>query len=143
VRRIVCLGNALRDDDRAGPEVHARLARTELPGDVEAVDGGLLGLDLLGAMEGARSVVFVDSVRGFGAPGEVVVLSPEEIAAGGAFDHAAGLPYLLGVYRALLPPPLPRVAVVGVEEPAGAAALDEAARVALALCTEVADVTPA
>lgn len=135
MRRIVCVGNALCDGDRAGPAAYERLRRSPLPRGVEVLDGGLAGLELLGAFEGAERVVFIDSVRGFGAPGEVVVLAPGEAAAGG-FDHAGGLAYVLGVYRAVLPAPHPEVSLVGVEEPMGPASADEAARRAVALCTE-------
>lgn len=138
---IVCVGNALADGDRAGPDAFALLSRGGPPEGVEVVDGGLSGLALLSRMEGRGRVVFIDSVRGFGAPGSVVVLAPEEAAAspGEPLDHASGLRYLLGVYPRVLEAP-PRVAFVGVEEPAGEAAVAEAVRTALAILSEERDV---
>jgi hydrogenase maturation protease len=140
VKRIVCVGNALRDGDRTGPEAFALLQRTGWPAGVEVVDGGLSGLDLLRVMDGTQSVVFIDSVRGFGGPGEVVVLEPHEVVEGstGGFDHASGLSYLLGVYGEVLSPPLPHVRVVGVEEPADGDDVAEAVRIALSIVAEVA-----
>ncbi len=146
MNKVVCVGNALRDGDRAGPEAYAFLRAHGAPEGLEVVDGGLSGLALLGELEGCGSVVLVDSVRGFGEPGEVVVLEPRQVveAAGcDGLDHASGLAYLLGVYEAVLPPPVPRVRVVGVEEPAGPGSAERAARTALSLVAEVADAAPA
>lgn len=145
MKRVVCIGNALRDGDRSGPDAFALLTRTGCPTGVEVVDGGLAGLDLLHVMDGMRGVVFIDSVRGFGRPGEVVVLEPNEVVnkSPEAFDHASGIRYLLGVYGEVLSPPLPRVRVVGVEEPACEEDVARAVRVALSLLAEVTDAATA
>lgn len=140
MKRIICVGNGLRDDDRTGPDAYARLARMAMPPDVEVVDGGLAGLDLLKFMDGTQRVVFIDSVRGFAAPGQVVLLEPSDLDEGNpaGFDHASSFSYVLGVYPAILAPPLPVVNIVGVEEPADQHAVEQAVRLALALVTEVA-----
>jgi hydrogenase maturation protease len=93
--RIVCVGNRFVPADRLGPAVFDELASRALPGDVEVVDGGLRGLDLLGVVERSSRVVFVDALAA-GVPGEVVVLdavgAAAPVSAGG---HDAGLDYLL------------------------------------------------
>ncbi|MBI4860258.1 MAG: hydrogenase maturation protease [Candidatus Riflebacteria bacterium] len=137
-RRIIGVGNRYVPEDSAGPRVIDLLARQALPDGVEAIDGGLAGLDLLRFMEGARRVILVDTVTGFARPGEIVVLRPEELSACSAarHDHAAGLTYLLKVLPAVLDGDLPRIRIVGLERPLPDDRLSEAAAVALALATD-------
>lgn len=85
---VIGLGNVLRGDDAVGVRVveslraagdrdpQALRARTRL------VDGGTLGLDVLGTMRDARAVVLVDAARFGGALGTVCVLRGDEIARG-------------------------------------------------------------
>ena len=137
-RAIVCVGNRLREDDRAGLLVYDLLQRQEsLPEGVELVEGGLMGLDLLPLLERGGRVVFVDQVRGFAAPDEVVVLGREEILAAGGdghFHHQAGLPYLLAVLPEVCEGEMvEEVALVGIEGECSSAAIERAA----ALCLDI------
>lgn len=133
MKRIICVGNRYEPADAAGPRVFDRLRSRELPTGLEVIDGGLAGLDLLRFFEGADHVVLVDGVCGFAAPGDLVVLEAEEVAALAAdrYDHAAGLPYLLRALPAVCAGRPPRVQVVGIEAPATERAVDAAARLAL------------
>jgi len=117
VRRIICVGSRHQPQDWVGPAVFEELAGEELPPEVELIDGGLAGLDLLRLMPPGARVVLVDRLIGFGDPGEVAVLEREEAAGltGERFDHAAGLPYLLRVLPAVGGEPLPRVTLVGAD----------------------------
>jgi hydrogenase maturation protease len=139
VTRIICIGSAYDARDAAGPLVHERLARRPRAPGVDLIDGGLAGLDLVRVVEGARRVVFVDAVDG-PAPlgGEVLTLDPQEVAAyaTGAFDHSAGLPYLLRVLPIVLDTPMPEVSIVAVRGVASSDTLDRAAALALQLATE-------
>lgn len=130
---IICIGNRLVADDDFGPRVYDCLAAAPLPADVHIVDGGLAGLDLLRHLENCRCAVFVDAVDGFAGPGELVVLSGDEVArqSTGGFDHGAGLPYLLRVLPAVLESQLPAVTLVGHEGHADEQAVLIAARLAL------------
>ena len=136
MRRIICIGNAFAGLDSAGAEVFGRLSRERLPEDVEVVDGGLRGIDLLGLVERSERVVFVDSLSGWGPPGSVQVLDAVDLqeAPAGAYEHAAGFVYLLRSLPYLVQRPVP-VWVVGLEAPASPAAVDEAARLALAFAS--------
>jgi len=132
---VICLGNRYVAGDDVGCRVFDYLSQTELPREVEVIDGGLCGLDLLRLVEGRRRVVFVDAVAGLAAAGATVVLQQEQVAGyAGRYGHGAGLPYLLRLLPQVCATPLPQIALVGA---AGDA--DEAAVRRLALrCMEVA-----
>lgn len=132
MKRIICIGNPIAGSDAAGPAVFERLSREPLPADVELVDGGLGGIDLLGLVEGSERVVFVDAVTGWAPPGTVVVLEGADLqeATAGRYEHQAGFAYLLRALPHLLKPPVP-VRVVGLESPAGPRAVERAAMLAV------------
>lgn len=138
------MGNRLADSDAAGCAVYDRLASAGLPPGVEAVDGGLGGLSLLGVVEGASRVVFVDQVAGFRPEGGLVVLSDEQLGKGEppAYGHGDGLAYLVAAARAVLGKSCPRMWLVGIEGDAGPEVLRAAAETSLALAT-LADGLPA
>ncbi|MBI2394574.1 MAG: hydrogenase maturation protease [Deltaproteobacteria bacterium] len=111
--RIVCIGNRFVEADALGPRVFDRLSAQALPRGVAVIDGGTRGPDLLSECDGARRIVFVDALRGFGPPGEVVRLS-EVDADLGPTDHGAGLPWLLRALP-LAFDPAPDACVVGAD----------------------------
>lgn len=138
MRRIICIGQRYRADDDVGPRVFDLLSARALPAGVECIDGGLVGLGLLARVEHCERVVFVDSVAGFAAPGELVVLDGEDRSLWQeVYGHDAGLGYLLAAISALRatePSTLGAALwVVGVEGPADEAAIVRAARRALEL----------
>lgn len=137
MNRIICIGNRLIHEDAAGPAVYDRLCGATLPDDVELVDGGLAGLDLLRFLDGAERVVFVDSVSGYGAPNEVLVLDADDVGAAAAdrYDHAAGLPYLLRALPHVVEERAPEVVMVGVEGNPDDRALARAADLAVHLAS--------
>lgn len=77
--RIVGIGNPIMRDDGVGPRVVEMLRQVDLPPEVEAIDGGTGGLDLLDLLEGAVRVVFVDAVNFGGPPGQIEVFSPDAV----------------------------------------------------------------
>ncbi|MFW5741405.1 MAG: hydrogenase maturation protease [Myxococcota bacterium] len=141
MKRIVCIGNRYLSADDVGARVHDALVAGELPEDTDVVDGGLGGLNLLPCFDDARCVVFVDAVSGFGEPGSMHEMDGARVAAwaGGALDHAAGLPYLLRMAPMACDGPMPPVMVLGVEVPAGKDAVAAAARRALHLANALVD----
>lgn len=73
-RRIAVagLGNVSMGDDGVGPYVVSVLkARYSFPPDVEVLDLGTPGLDLIPRIAGLEALILVDTVRGDGAPGSV------------------------------------------------------------------------
>ncbi len=130
---IICLGNRFVPGDDLGCRVFDHLANAPLPADVELIDGGLCGLDLLYLMEGKRRVVFADAVAGMAAHDEIVVLDRAGVAAYAAnYGHGAGLPYLLHLLPEVCRAPLPEIALVGAECRPEASAADETTVRALA-----------
>ena len=135
MKRIVCVGNRYHPEDVAGPRVYDYLRTIAWPPDVEVIDGGVAGLDLLRFVESAERVVFVDALAGPSAVERVVVLTADEVAANApdAYDHAAGLPYLLRVLRRLSDDPVPEVFLVGIEGRPGRATIAAAGDLSLSL----------
>ena len=134
MRRVVCLGGRHDGADAAGGLVHDLLARRRLPADLELVDGGLGGLNLLACLENAERVVLVDAVRGVAAPGQVVRLDEEELSALADvhLDHGAGPAYLVRAWRAIHEGSGPAIGLVGLEAPFDSEDLERAADAALA-----------
>lgn len=105
-------------DDAAGIEaLDAFRAAYDVPGDVDLLDGGTLGLDLLVHMEGYGGILVADCVTAGREPGTVVRIEGEDVPA--AFSrvvspHQMGLKDLISVLE--LQGRLPkRLTVVGVE----------------------------
>jgi hydrogenase maturation protease len=138
MKRIICVGNRYVSEDAAGPKVYDRLARRALPHDVEVIDGGLAGLNLIRFIEGSERVVFVDTIAGFGRPGEVMVLDATEIAADLSvkYDHSGGLAYLLRVLSEVHEGAVPDVWLVGIEGGPTDKAIAAAADICLKVATE-------
>lgn len=115
-RAIVCVGNSLLPEDDLGGRVFRRLGEMALPADMDIIDGGLCGIDLIRVVEGRRRVVFADTIRGLPTPDAVATLTGDEVAArASSFGHDAGLPYLLRLMPAVCVPPPPETAVVGAD----------------------------
>lgn len=136
--RIICVGNRYASGDDAGPRVCDRLSGTNLPAGVEVIDGGLGGLNLAPVVEGARRIVFVDQVTGFGRPGEVLVLKGSDMVTSPppSYGHADGLAYLLHALPVMCAGDLPEVTLVGVEGSADEQAIEMMARTAMRLVTD-------
>lgn len=134
IKRIICIGNQYITEDAAGHQVYLKLKQCNLPPDVELINGGIAGLNLLYLMEGVERVVFVDAVSGFGQPGEVVLLEPNQVFLNEkGYDHAAGLAYLLQVFPQVCEGTLPEQFIVGIEGPADEPAITKAVKLSLVL----------
>ena len=143
MKRIICIGNRYVPEDAAGSQVYERLLQNTLPSDVQVIDGGLAGLNLLPFIEGAERVVFVDSVSGFGQydesrPGrsdrnEIVVLKAADVTAmaESRYGHSAGLAYLLRVLPDVCDGIVPHILLVGIEGQSNKDTIDQAAALAL------------
>jgi hydrogenase maturation protease len=139
--KIICVGNPFLPADSLGPRVYTVLAESELPEGVELIEGGLSGLDLL-RFVGDDTLIFVDSLQGFGRPGELIILHQTELAdslpdnpASLRYDHTAGLAYLLRVIPILYPHSQP-FWLVGLEtkgQPPEAAEIERVAGACLRL----------
>lgn len=79
---ILGVGNILFKDEGFGIRVIERLLDLyEFPENVSIVDGGVLGMNLLGIISEADFLIVVDAVRNGGKPGTMVRLEGAEIPA--------------------------------------------------------------
>ncbi len=99
--RVIGLGNVLMRDDAFGPYVVRLLdAFYVMPAEVQVVDVGTPGLDLIPYVCGAEVLIIVDTVRADGAPGDIRVFRTADILAD-AVQPRLG-PHDPGVKEALL-----------------------------------------
>ncbi len=100
---ILGLGNILLQDEGLGVRALERLtARYRLPAEVQAIDGGVMGLDLLPYLEGVTDLLILDAVQTGEPPGTLVRLEGEAIPAALSLKmsmHQIGLQELLAVSR--------------------------------------------
>ncbi len=79
---ILGVGNLLLSDEGIGIHAVKKLLETErLPEDVEIIDGGTAGLNLLYYLEGVDRLVIIDAVETGGPPGTMVRLAGDKIPA--------------------------------------------------------------
>jgi hydrogenase maturation protease len=79
---LIGLGNILMQDEGVGVQaVRALEEGWELPPELQVVDGGTSGLDLLPYIEGRDLVLFVDAVNFGRDPGYIGVLENQEVPA--------------------------------------------------------------
>jgi hydrogenase maturation protease len=78
---IICLGNPLRHDDGIGQELLQYLQRNKklLSKNVDLLDGGTSGMNLLHHLEKYKVVILIDAVDFKGTPGEMKKFSVDEI----------------------------------------------------------------
>jgi len=98
---VLGVGNILLTDEGLGVRAVERLAAAhDLPENVEVLDGGTLGLDLLPRLAGVDALLLVDAVKAGGQPGALVRLEGDAIQAALAVKmsvHQVGLQELLAV----------------------------------------------
>jgi len=77
---ILGIGSILFRDEGFGIRVVQRLEELcEFPENVTLVDGGVLGMNLLGIMSEADHLIVIDAIRNRGRPGTVYRLEGDEI----------------------------------------------------------------
>jgi hydrogenase maturation protease len=112
---ILGVGNMLLGDEGVGVHVAQRLQQMPLPPEVEVVDGGTIGYELLSYVYGKRKVIIADALNADAKPGSVIRLPPEEIDMENPrslFVHQSGLHELLHFAQQL--EPLPEIILVGI-----------------------------
>lgn len=77
---VLGIGNIILSDEGAGVRAAEMLtANYELPRDVEVIDGGTSGMELLGPLSGTDLLVILDAVKANRPPGTVVRLAGGEV----------------------------------------------------------------
>jgi hydrogenase maturation protease len=112
---LLGLGNLLLGDEGIGIHVVRQLQGVPLPPEVEVIDGGTGGFDLLAHCRGKRKIIIVDAMNIAAEPGSVFRFTPEDLPETWrpAFSaHESGVYELLHFCKALVPPP--EVTIYGV-----------------------------
>lgn len=114
---ILGIGNLLFTDEGFGIRVVEELQRRyAFPPNVSVVDGGVLGVSLLGVMSGADRLIVVDVIRNKGLPGDIYRLDgdaiPERIRAKNSL-HQIDFLEALTLCQAL--DKVPKAVILGVE----------------------------
>ncbi len=77
---ILGIGNILQSDDGIGVHIvnEMQMSDIPLPENIELLDGGTAGHDLIALMEGWDKIVIVDALKAEGKPGEIYRFRPEQ-----------------------------------------------------------------
>jgi hydrogenase maturation protease len=114
---VLGLGNILHSDDGAGPYAVQRLKHdARVPQDVELIEGGTLGLELLTLLWDAARLLVLDAVDVDQSPGTLIRMSGDELhkLPGNGSVHQLGLADLLAGLRMLARRP-PDVVLLGIQ----------------------------
>jgi len=115
---VMGLGNILLQDEGLGVRAMERLtSQYRMQPEVQAIDGGTMGLDLLSRLDSVTALLILDAVHTGQPPGSLVRLEGEAIPKALSLKmsmHQVGLQELLAVseLQGTLPP---RVVVWGME----------------------------
>lgn len=115
---IICLGNRLLPTDSFGPCVFDYLQKQNIPQEIEVIEGGTAGLNILSLLEGRDRVVFVDAVAGFALTGEIVMLDLQKITESTkdySFSHDINLAYALSIMPMVLTTIPTEIVLIGLE----------------------------
>ncbi len=112
---VLGIGNVLMKDEGIGVHVVNRIMESEdIPDDVEVLDGGTAGLDLVPYMQGRRRIIIVDALAVEDEPGSIYRFKPEEGSEKGRgySMHEVGI---LQVIRALrMTGENPEIEIIGI-----------------------------
>jgi hydrogenase maturation protease len=155
---IVGLGSEVRSDDGVGIRIIRRLERLEIPDGIALVAAGTPGLGILDLIAGYRRLVIVDAADAGFEPGTVLEWRLGDVntrlSLNASATHGIDLPAAIAAGRKLGLPLPDDIHIVGVQvEDATTlserctarvrAAIDEAARSALAIAATDSDRPPA
>jgi hydrogenase maturation protease len=115
---VLGIGNVLLRDEGFGVRVLEYLvANYDFPDDVELIDGGTLGVELIRYVVGAGMLLIIDSINGGAKPGTLFRLADEQVAAHFAEKisvHEVGIQDILTMLQ-LTGRTIPRLVVIGAQ----------------------------
>jgi hydrogenase maturation protease len=76
---VLGVGNVILSDEGVGVHVVRRLQSENIPENVELLDAGTWGLDLLDGIEEVARLIIVDCVKGGGEPGAIYKFEPDSV----------------------------------------------------------------
>lgn len=75
---IIGLGNLIKGDDGVGIHL-AKEIRNDVPKEVDVIDGGTAGLNILNYLEQYEKIVIIDAINLGHKIGEIIELTPSDI----------------------------------------------------------------
>ncbi|SMC82364.1 HyaD/HybD family hydrogenase maturation endopeptidase [Sporomusa malonica] len=115
---VLGVGNILMQDEGFGVRVVEELTRRyAFPDNVQVLDGGTLGMELLRFIAGADRLLIIDAVNGGCAPGEFYQFANEEVKAyfrDKVSMHELGIQDVLAALE-LIEEPVKEVVVLGIQ----------------------------
>jgi len=113
---IIGCGNLLLKDEGVGVHLIEYLKKVDLPKDVELVDGGTAGLNLIDFIKNAQKVVIVDAVKAGGQPGDIYSFSPQDFETETSLKTSLHDITLKDVFRIMRQTDsLPNIKIIGIE----------------------------
>jgi hydrogenase maturation protease len=112
---VLGVGNVLLSDEGIGVHIARRLQSMQLPPQMEVVDGGTGGYELIGFFQERKKVIIVDCVEAAEPAGTMICATPDQLDLRwkGAYSaHQTGLSELLHHARQLVPQP--EITIVGI-----------------------------
>jgi len=96
---VLGVGNRIMSDEGIGVHLVERLCdKFSLPEEIQVLDGGTLGLDLIYFLEGIENLLIVDAVQADLEPGEMIRLQDDAVPAFMSLKispHQVGVPDML------------------------------------------------
>jgi hydrogenase maturation protease len=115
---VLGIGNILLQDEGFGVRIIEELQRRyRFSGNLQVIDGGTLGMDLLRFITGTTKLLVVDAIDGGGAPGVFYRVAGDEVKAyfrSKVSLHELGIKDVLAVLE-VLDEPIAEVVVMGVQ----------------------------
>ena len=114
---ILGIGNILLRDEGVGVRVIEYLRQQEIPNDVELLDGGTAGADLLEFICGREKVIVIDAMQADYPPATILRLTPEHLTPADVPElsmHSLDLPQTL-VMADLLGCPAKEVVIFAIQ----------------------------
>ncbi len=116
---IVGLGNILLQDEGVGIHVIEKLRKeTDIPPEVELIEGETRGLALLPVLKEGTHIIFVDAMKFEGAAGEIKVLRDKEIISANNMlisVHEVGLRDIISLISLTEEYETPKIVLVGIK----------------------------
>ena len=114
---VLGIGNILLCDEGIGVHVIKALEEVDLPDDVELLDGGTAGVDLLDFISDRRKVIFVDALDADVTAGTILRIEAEDLAVNTQQSislHEFGITEMLMTAKQLGCAP-PQAVIIGVK----------------------------
>ncbi len=109
---VMGIGNVLMGDEGVGVAVINELRKLKVRADI--YDCGTTGIDILNIIADYDKVIVVDAVRGFGKPGDVVRIKPEELKSRRIISmHDLDFVSVISIAKSVMK--LPEIVIIGIE----------------------------